>query len=314
MPPLRRLLLLPPPLLLLLLLLLPLIILLAQVTMPDVMLGGGSSIFTEATVNNRTLLQLARDRGCNNISTSAQLARVLADPSAYATAPLLGLFSPQHMPYVIDKQDIPSLADMVKTALAVLKTKGKPFILFVEGSRIDHALHENDAAAAAQEVLAYDDAFAAAVAFADAQGAKGTGSASPTTVVRLVYFNATTTSSTATSTTTTKPPTRRRHFHLHLYHHPLHILLHFHLYHILLLLLLHHHHHLLLLLLLLYHHHQPAASISVADHSTGGITLGAQLPGETPPLPVTRCTSRDHDTHGQVMRTATRHTTGTPRG
>ena len=188
--------------------------------MPDVMLGGGSSIFTEATVNNRTLLQLARDRGCNNISTSAQLAQVLADPSAYATAPLLGLFSPQHMPYVIDKQDIPSLADMIKTALAVLKTKGKPFILFVEGSRIDHALHENDAAAAAQEVLAYDDAFAAAVAFADAQGAKGTGSASPTTVVRLVYFNATThfihrhfhhyhqpAAATSTSTSTTTPST-----------------------------------------------------------------------------------------------------------
>ena len=154
--------------------------------LPDVMFGGGRSIFTDASVNNRTLLQLAVDRGCSYISTSAQLARVLADPAAHASAPLLGLFAPNHMPYAIDKGEGPTLTDMVNAALAVLKAKGKPCVLFVEGSRIDHALHDNDAAAAAAEVLAYDDAFAAAVHFAD--GAKGTGSSSPTTVIRLVFI------------------------------------------------------------------------------------------------------------------------------
>lgn len=152
-----------------------------QVPLPDVMFGGGRAIFTDASVNNRTLLQLAVDRGCSYISTSAQLARVLADPAAHASAPLLGLFAPNHMPYAIDKGEGPTLTDMVNAALAVLKAKGKPFVLFVEGSRIDHALHDNVAAAAAAEVLAYDDAFAAAVHFAD--GAKGTGSGSPKTVI-----------------------------------------------------------------------------------------------------------------------------------
>jgi len=71
---------------------------------------------------------------------------------------VLGLFAPNHMPYAIDKSDAPSLADMLAAALAVLRAKSKPFVLFVEGSRIDHALHDNDAAAAAAEVLAYDDA------------------------------------------------------------------------------------------------------------------------------------------------------------
>jgi alkaline phosphatase len=155
-----------------------------QIPLPDVMFGGGRAIFTDASVDNRTLLQLAADRGCSCISTSAQLASVLADPAAHASAPLLGLFAENHMPYAIDKGDGPTLTDMVNTALAVLKAKGKPFVLFVEGSRIDHALHDNDAAAAAAEVLAYDDAFAAAVRFAD--GAKGSGSSSPTTVIRFV--------------------------------------------------------------------------------------------------------------------------------
>ena len=163
-----------------------LMVTLAQVPLPDVMFGGGRTIFTEASVDNRTLLQLAIDRGCNYISTSAQLAHVLADPAAHASAPLLGLFAPSHMPYTIDKSEGPTLAGMVKAALAVLKAKGKPFVLFIEGSRIDHALHENDAATAAAEVLAYDDAFAAAVHFAES--AKGTGSSSPTTVIRFDFL------------------------------------------------------------------------------------------------------------------------------
>jgi alkaline phosphatase len=71
-----------------------------QVNLPDVMMGGGRSIFTEASVDGRTLLQLAQDRGSSYISSSSQLARVLADPSAYSSKPLLGLFSPNHMPCV----------------------------------------------------------------------------------------------------------------------------------------------------------------------------------------------------------------------
>jgi alkaline phosphatase len=148
------------------------------------MFGGGNDIFTGASVNNRTLLQMAIDRGCKYISTPAQLAGVLADPAAHTSAPLLGLFAPNHMPFVIDKKGTPTLTDMVKAALAVLKAKGKPFVLFVEGSRIDHAFHNNDAASAAVEVLDYDNAFAAAVQYAD--GAKGSGSSSPTTVIRCV--------------------------------------------------------------------------------------------------------------------------------
>jgi hypothetical protein len=267
-----------------------------QVPLPDVMFGGGRAIFTDASVNNRTLLQLAVDRGCSYISTSAQLARVLADPEAHASAPLLGLFAPNHMPYAIDKGEGPTLTDMVNAALAVLKAKGKPFVLFVEGSRIDHALHDNDAAAAAAEVLAYDDAFAAAVHFAD--GAKGTGSGSPTTVIRFVFIRVIRLSwessgfgsicALAAHSTHLTPHTSHLTPHTsHLTPHTSHLTPHTphltpHTSH-----LTPHTSHLTPHTSHLTPHTShltPHTShltpfISVADHSTGGITLGAQLPG-----------------------------------
>jgi alkaline phosphatase len=39
-------------------------------------------------------------------------------------------------------------------ALERLKTTGKPYCLIIEGSRIDHGGHDNDAAASAWDALA----------------------------------------------------------------------------------------------------------------------------------------------------------------
>ncbi|XP_077541226.1 alkaline phosphatase, tissue-nonspecific isozyme-like [Haemaphysalis longicornis] len=81
---------------------------------------------------------------------------------------LLGLFSPSHLPYDINRTDeVPSLTDMVVAALKMLKGKGPGFALIVEGGLIDQAHHANHAAMALSEAVAMSDAVEAAVGLTD---------------------------------------------------------------------------------------------------------------------------------------------------
>jgi alkaline phosphatase len=80
-----------------------------------------------------------------------------------APARLLGLFAPSEMPYAIDRDEegeaeAPTLAEMTARALEVLDRDGKPFFLLVEGGRVDHACHHNDAGAALGEMRDLDAA------------------------------------------------------------------------------------------------------------------------------------------------------------
>ena len=86
--------------------------------------------------------------------------------------PLMILFAPSHMAFEIDRDPAlqPSLAEMTTKALELLSTGENGFFLVVEGARIDHAAHVNDAAAHLRDVLAYDDAVAAALGFAERDG------------------------------------------------------------------------------------------------------------------------------------------------
>lgn len=60
---------------------------------------------------------------------------------------LFGLFSSSHMDYEANRNDTdngqPSLVDMAKKALEILKKNEKGFFLLLEGGRIDHAHHDN---------------------------------------------------------------------------------------------------------------------------------------------------------------------------
>ncbi|MDG5765834.1 alkaline phosphatase [Balneolales bacterium ANBcel1] len=87
---------------------------------------------------------------------------------------LLGVFYNGHLPYNLNhinteeyRRDIPTLAEMTETALAQLSGKPNGFILQVEGGRVDHAAHGNDAAGLVYDQIAFDDAVAKAVAFAE---------------------------------------------------------------------------------------------------------------------------------------------------
>lgn len=82
---------------------------------------------------------------------------------------LLGLFEPDHMKYEYErtknetlakplKEREPSLKEMVKKAIEILKKNKNGFALVVEAGRIDHAHHESMAAFAILETLALNDA------------------------------------------------------------------------------------------------------------------------------------------------------------
>ena len=120
----------------------------------DVLFGGGQRFFPDALVAE------AGEKGWKLVQTRDDLQGLRA-----GTQKALGLFSSSHVPYAIDRDapgeaQAPSLADMTRKALEILSQGDKGFFLMVEGGRIDHACHGNDAAAALGELREFDDAIA----------------------------------------------------------------------------------------------------------------------------------------------------------
>lgn len=74
---------------------------------------------------------------------------------------LLGLFSYSHMDFEVDRNTNgtgdPSLAEMAVKALRILAKNPDGYFLFVEGGRIDHAHHYNNAYRALDETLALEE-------------------------------------------------------------------------------------------------------------------------------------------------------------
>ena len=137
----------------------------------DVVFGGGRRHFTADTTlggaraDSLDLLARAREEGY----------QIVPDREGFDSeleTPVLGLFTPDHMAYEIDRDATaePSLAEMTTEAIDLLNGDEDGFFLMVEGSRIDHAGHANDAAAHLHDLLAYDEAVAAALDFARRNG------------------------------------------------------------------------------------------------------------------------------------------------
>lgn len=75
---------------------------------------------------------------------------------------VLGLFAPGHLDfnYKIDgiSDTMPTLSEMTVKAIELLSTNPNGFFLFVEGGRIDHALHDNQAHIALEETAEFSRA------------------------------------------------------------------------------------------------------------------------------------------------------------
>ncbi len=136
----------------------------------EVLFGGGRSLFLPETQggrrkDGRNLLEEARERGYTVLSGRADFDGPLQTP-------VLGLFSDGHMAYELDRDPArqPSLAEMTRKAITLLKDRPEGFFLMVEGSRIDHAAHVNDAAGHLHDILAFEDAVTVALDFARQDG------------------------------------------------------------------------------------------------------------------------------------------------
>ncbi|MEW6228864.1 MAG: alkaline phosphatase, partial [Bacillota bacterium] len=106
-------------------------------------------------------IEVAREAGYAVVQERRELAGI-------SSLPLLGLFAMVDMDYdkVRDSGRQPGLAEMTAKAVELLSSDGRGFLLVVEGGRIDHACHKNDADALLGEMAAFDDAVACALEFA----------------------------------------------------------------------------------------------------------------------------------------------------
>ena len=130
----------------------------------DVLLGGGQKFFSPEL---RVKYSAA---GYDLVETRAALQKL---PNT-ALKPLLGVFTESYLPFSIDRnhvpelaERVPTLAEMTQVALDRLQHAPQGFFLMVEGARIDHAGHANDAAASIHDQLAFDDAIGTVLAFID---------------------------------------------------------------------------------------------------------------------------------------------------
>lgn len=138
----------------------------------DVALGGGRSMFMPTgsadpeyasvdgrRADGRDLVAEWLALGPNSVYVwnEAQFDSLAGD-----VRPVLGLFEPSHMQFEVDRPEDPagepSLAAM--TAFAIERLEGDPdgYFLMVEGGRIDHAHHANNAWRALTDTIAMDDA------------------------------------------------------------------------------------------------------------------------------------------------------------
>ncbi|MGM0545396.1 MAG: alkaline phosphatase [Bacteroidota bacterium] len=134
----------------------------------DLMLGGGARHFESDSRNDgEDLISKFSEKNYTIARNKQELTQASSDN------PLLGLFYDSHLPYSIDHQtidehqeNIPTLAEMTENALGHLENQNG-FILQVEGGRVDHGAHSNDAAGMLYDQIAFDDAIKVALDFVD---------------------------------------------------------------------------------------------------------------------------------------------------
>ena len=131
----------------------------------DILLGGGSGHFRAQDRADQRDLAGDFSKAGYGIANTRDALLSAREPK------LLGTFTRGHLPFSIDRDHnsamaaaVPTLTEMAQAALTRFLTGDKPFLLQIEGARIDHAAHLNDIAALLGDQLAFDDALAAVLA------------------------------------------------------------------------------------------------------------------------------------------------------
>ncbi len=128
---------------------------------PDILMGGGKKNFLPDRRKDGTdLIAQSQTQGYSLLYNREEMLNTNATM-------LLGLFASDKMPYTVDNDtQAPSIKDMTIKALDVLSKNPEGFFVMIEGGRIDHSCHANDAVTTAYEVMAFDEAVGAALEFA----------------------------------------------------------------------------------------------------------------------------------------------------
>lgn len=128
----------------------------------DLLMGGGAKYFPQSLLAKHPDLEVIRSRSQFDAFASG----------AVGAAPLLAVLAESHLAFEVDRRSLglsqPSLAEMSRAALARLDLAGadRGFVLQIEGGRVDHAGHYNDAAGLIDDMIAFDAAAGAVLDWA----------------------------------------------------------------------------------------------------------------------------------------------------
>src|SRR5690554_81295 len=141
----------------------------------DVLMGGGHEHF--AADRREDKRDMYGEFGAKGYKIAKNRQELLNIDQASGTEPLLGVFSVGGLPYALDrenddavKRNTPTLAEMTGTAIRRLSKGRNGFVMQVEAGKVDWAAHANDVGALLYDQHDFDEAVAAALAFAEADG------------------------------------------------------------------------------------------------------------------------------------------------
>lgn len=130
----------------------------------DVVLGGGSDSLNKTRKDGDNLLEVIEEKNYDFVTTRDELLKSKSKK-------IWGSFAPSSMAYDLDREktkpEEPTIAEMTKKAIDTLSKDKDGFFLMVEGSKIDWAAHSNDPIGMVTDFLAFDDAVAEALKFAE---------------------------------------------------------------------------------------------------------------------------------------------------
>lgn len=126
----------------------------------DVFIGGGRKYFEKRTDNRNLTNELKAKK--------YQVAYSLDEVRATKAGKLAGLLYEDHNPAMPERGKM--LPDATMAAIDILDNNKKGFFLMVEGSQIDWAAHDNNAAQIVREVLDFDETIGRVLDYAEKQG------------------------------------------------------------------------------------------------------------------------------------------------
>ena len=126
----------------------------------DVFVGGGRKYFEERA-DNRNLIDELKAK-------NYQVAYTIDDVKAIKSGKLAGLLYEDQNPAMPERGKM--LPDATMAAIDILDNNKKGFFLMVEGSQIDWASHDNDAAQLVKEVLDFDETVGRVLDYAQRHG------------------------------------------------------------------------------------------------------------------------------------------------